>query len=169
MQNWSFESGKQIALLLTRCFSSFASRYVKVFLVRKHCSGVKSDLRTVCGFIRYRTCVRGNHDNKIDIDFGMDLGNRKYQERDEKFCFLGEKIKGKRRLNYSISRKDTMCMGKIYKFEWSHDKKGCAIEVRRRNVCSVRERCHAVWERELRCNYKADVELFHTLSLVCVQ
>ena len=53
--------------------------------------------------------MRGNYDNRIDIDLGTDLGNGKYLERFVKFCYLGEIING----NYSISRKDPMCMGKI--------------------------------------------------------
>ena len=76
--------------------------------VNKRCSDV-SHLMTVCDIFQCRTCLRGSHDNRIDRDFGMDLGNGKYLE----ILLSGRSINGKQRLTYGISCKDTKCWKKF--------------------------------------------------------
>ena len=82
--------------------------------VHKRCSGVKSYLRIVCGISPCKMCARGNHDNRIAIDFGIDLGNEKNLERVGKFCYLREVLNGNRGC---INRRDTMRMRKIYEID----------------------------------------------------
>ena len=128
--------------------------------VRKHCAGLKSHLRTVCGIIRRRACVRGNYDNRIDIDFGMDLEDGKYQRRVGKLWYLGEVLNRNGDSTTALVSR-TPCKWENFRelSIQSPNEKECVIEVERKNLCSINEKCHAVWERDLHFNCRAYVAI----------
>ena len=57
--------------------------------------------------------MRGSDDNRIVIDFGIDVAHGKYLERVGKCCYLEKVLNGSGGSTAASFAKITMCMGKI--------------------------------------------------------